>query len=75
MADLNPKNMLQFYRLNADATQNSQAAAIRDMDPKDALELLAYMTMNNTVAVQHVHRLVDPVSADTQAMPDTPSRN
>lgn len=73
MADMNPKGMLQFYRLNADATQNAQAAALRDMDPKDALELLAYMTMNNTIAVQHVHSLIEDV--ETQGMPDAPSRN
>lgn len=70
MAELNPDNALLMYRLHSTPDQNEQAEMFREMDPADAIELLAYMVMHATASVQAVHQKIAPGEGETEAMPD-----
>jgi ribosomal silencing factor RsfS len=69
MDELSPDKMLELYRQQSGPIHNKQAELFAAMPISKQLELMFYMIMHTTMAVQHVHKLVDEEAAKTVDMP------
>ena len=68
--ELTPKNMLREYQRQADDESRKQVELFKAMSPSEQRELLFYLIINLSKALQYLHSLVDSEEAETTDFAD-----